>query len=79
MGKSLQTTPVEGGKGNSQLISQLSKCGSNCLSRQKRLDEKDVYEKQERKYDIVSMLPKTHSETIKKYPKLRLENSDENY
>ena len=59
-------------------VSHLSKYGRDCLSK-KKVDEKDIYEKQERKYNIISILPKTHNETIKKYPKFRLENSDENY
>lgn len=45
----------------------------------RNLSEREVYEKQQKKYNIISMDPISHKETIKKYPIYRLENSDYNY
>lgn len=60
--------------------SHLSNYGSNSLtSLPKLLNERDIYEKQEKKYNIISIQPKEYQETIKKYPKFHLENLDENY
>lgn len=43
------------------------------------MSERDIYEKQQKKYNIITIQPKEYNETIKKYPIYRLENSDENY
>lgn len=43
------------------------------------LNERDIYEKQEKKYNIITIQPKEYNETIKKYPKYRLEHIDQNY
>jgi hypothetical protein len=45
----------------------------------KFVNERDIYEKQEKKYNIITIQPKEYNETIKKYPKYRLENIDNNY
>ena len=53
--------------------SHLSHYGTNSLSRVgKHLNERDIYEKQEKKYNIISIMPKEYKETIKKYPKYHL-------
>ena len=70
-------------KCNSTLIvanSQLSNYGTNSLVRlPKYTSEREIYEKQEKKYNIISIQPKKYRETIKKYPKFHLENLDGNY
>lgn len=38
----------------------------------KLFNERDIYEKQEKKYNIISIQPKQYHETIKKYPKYHL-------
>lgn len=58
----------------------MSNYGTNSLGHLPRvLNERDIYEKQEKKYNIITIQPKEHQETIKKYPKYRLENQDNNY
>jgi hypothetical protein len=44
-----------------------------------RLEDKDIYNKQRNKFDIISMKPVEHDETIKKYPKFTLEDKDAYY
>lgn len=43
------------------------------------VNERDIYDKQEKKYNIITIQPKEHEETIKKYPIYRLEDQDQNY
>ena len=58
----------------------MSNYGSNSLGQLPRmLNERDIYEKQEKKYNIITIQPKDYQETIKKYPKYHLENQDQNY
>lgn len=60
--------------------SHLSNYGTSSLgSLPKFINERDIYEKQQKKYNIITILPKEYNETIKKYPKYRLENMDLNY
>ena len=44
-----------------------------------RLEDRDIYNKQKSKFDIISMKPAENRETIKKYPKLTLEDKDAYY
>ena len=58
----------------------MSNYGSSSLGKLPRVvNERDIYEKQEKKYNIITIQPKDHQETIKKYPIYRLENQDQNY
>lgn len=58
----------------------MSNYGSNSLGHLPRLlNERDIYEKQEKKYNIITIQPKDYQETIKKYPKYHLEDHDLNY
>lgn len=60
--------------------SQLSNVGSNSLKSLNRyISDKEVYEKQQKGYNIISVQPKEYEDTIKVYPKYRLENEDRNY
>lgn len=55
--------------------SQLSKIGSSLV----QLEDRDIYNRQRSKFDIISMQPVGNEETIKKYPKFTLEDKDVNY
>ena len=44
-----------------------------------KLEDRDIYQKQRSKFDIISMQPVWHQETIKKYPKYTLEDKDAYY
>ena len=58
----------------------MSNYGTSSLGQLPRvLNERDIYEKQEKKYNIITIQPKDYNETIKKYPKYHLENQDQNY
>jgi hypothetical protein len=49
--------------------------GTNSLKSLNRyISEKEVYEKQQKGYNIISVQPKEYEDTIKVYPKYRLEN-----
>ena len=53
---------------------------SNSLKSLNRfISDKEVYDKQSRNYNIISAQPKEFDDTIKVFPKYRLENSDSNY
>lgn len=56
-------------------MSQLSNIGSSLL----KLEDRDIYNTQRSKYDIITMGPTHQDETIKKYPKFTLEDKDMNY
>jgi hypothetical protein len=65
---------------NNLARSQLSSYGTSSLGTlPKFVNERDIYEKQEKKYNIISIQPKRYQETIKKYPKFHLEDLDQNY
>jgi hypothetical protein len=54
--------------------------GSNSLKSLNRfISDKEVYEKQQKNYNIISVQPKEYQDTIKFFPKYRLENEDQNY
>jgi hypothetical protein len=55
--------------------SSLSNIGSRVL----RMEDKDVYNQQRARFDIVSLQPVGHAETIKQYPKFTLEDKDAYY
>ncbi len=38
-----------------------------------------MYEKQQKNYNIINVQPKQYEDTIKLFPKYRLENEDRNY
>lgn len=60
--------------------SQLSNVGTNSLKSLNRyISDKEIYEKQQKGYNIISVQPKEYEDTIKVYPKYRLENEDRNY
>lgn len=60
--------------------SQLSNVGTNSLKSLNRyISDKEVYDKQQKGYNIISVQPKEYEDTIKVYPKYRLENEDRNY
>lgn len=44
-----------------------------------KLEDKDIYRRQNQRYNIISMEPINHQETIKKYPKFTLEDKDAYY
>ena len=52
--------------------SRLSNFGTTSLKKFPEISERDVYEKQKSKYDIITVQPTVSLETIKKYPKYRL-------
>ena len=60
---------------NSRAGSQLSNFGSSVL----QMGDRDIYNLQKPKFDIVSQAPVWHQETIKKYPKYSLEDKDVYY
>lgn len=54
--------------------------GTNSLKSLNRyISDKEIYEKQQKGYNIISVQPKEYEDTIKVYPKYRLENEDRNY
>lgn len=58
----------------------LSSVGSNSLKSLNRfISDKEVYEKQQKNYNIISVQPKEYQDTIKLFPKYRLQNEDQNY
>lgn len=60
--------------------STLSNYGTHSLKSLNRfISDKEVYEKQQKNYNIISAQPKEYEDTIKIYPKYRLENSEGNY
>jgi hypothetical protein len=60
--------------------SQLSNIASNSLRVPSYLvSDKQVYDKQQKDYNIISSKPKFYEDSIKMYPKYRLENEDRNY
>ncbi len=60
--------------------SNLSNVGSNSLKSLNRfISDKEVFEKQQKNYNIISIQPKEYQDTIKMFPKYRLENEDQNY
>lgn len=60
--------------------SQLSNVGSSSLKSLNRyISDKEVFEKQQKNYNIISVQPKEYQDTIKMFPKYRLENQDQNY
>lgn len=60
--------------------SRLSNLGNSSLQQLPRtINERDIFERQQTKYNIISIQPNQYNETIKKYPKYRLENLDCNY
>jgi hypothetical protein len=60
--------------------SQLSNAGSSSLKILNRyISDIDIYEKQQKNYNIISVQPKEYHDTIKMFPKYRLENADQNY
>lgn len=40
-------------------------------------NDEEVYRKQEKKFNIITLRPKEHDLILKQYPKLTLENKDE--
>ena len=58
---------------------RLSNAGSKSLTKLPLINERDIYEKQQSKYNIITIQPRQYDETIKKYPKYRLEDMDVNY
>jgi len=51
----------------------LSNVGSNSLKSLNRfISDKEVYEKQQKNYNIISVQPKEYQDTIKFFPKYRL-------
>ena len=60
--------------------SQLSSVGSNSLKTLNRyISDREVYEKQQKNYNIISVQPKEYQDTIKMFPKYHLEDQDQNY
>ena len=60
--------------------SQLMNVGTNSLkSLNQFISDKEVYEKQQKTYNIINVQPKEYHDTIKLFPKYRLENEDKNY
>ena len=53
----------------------MSNYGTKSLS----VTEKDVYNKQNANFNIISLKPKEYQETIKQYPKYTLEDKDPYY
>ena len=44
-----------------------------------KIEDKDIYQRQSKQFNIISMEPLSHQETIKKYPKFTLEDKDAYY
>ena len=60
--------------------SQLSSVGSNSLKTLNRyISDREVFEKQQKNYNIISVQPKEYQDTIKMFPKYHLEDQDQNY
>ena len=58
----------------------MSNVGSSSLKSLNRyISDKEVFEKQQKNYNIISVQPKEYQDTIKMFPKYRLENQDQNY
>ena len=63
-----------------EATSQLSNVGNSSLKGINRyISDKDVFEKQSKNYNIISVQPRETMDTIKVFPKYRLENEDRNY
>jgi hypothetical protein len=60
--------------------SQLSNIGTNSLKSLNRyISDREVYEKQQKNYNIISVQPKEYQDTIKMFPKYHLEDQDHHY
>ena len=55
--------------------SNLSSYGNNSLA----FNQRDIYSKQNSKFNIISLKPREVEDGIKKYPKLTLEDKDAYY
>ncbi len=65
---------------NDTASSRLSSVGSASLKSLNRyISDKEVYEKQQKNYNIINVQPKQYEDTIKLFPKYRLENEDRSY
>jgi len=54
--------------------------GINSLKSLNRfISDKEVYEKQQKNYNIISVQPREYQDTIRMFPNYRLENEDHNY
>ena len=53
--------------------SNLSSYGSSSLNNLQKISDKDVFNNQQKKFDIISMNPRIHDQGIKMFPKLRNE------
>lgn len=53
-------------------ISNLSNYGTNSLS----FNQNDIYNKQNTRYNIISVKPKDYDDSIRQFPKFTLENKD---
>ena len=58
--------------------SRFSRLGSQSLVIP-QIDDKRVYERQAKNYNIINIQPKEYHDTIKQFPKYRLENQDGNF
>ena len=60
--------------------SQLSNYGSNVLNNESfkasLYNDQEIYKKQEKKFNIITLKPNPYEQTIKQYPKLTLEDKD---
>ena len=54
-----------------EVKSNLSGYGSNSLGNLFKISDKEIYENQQKKYNIVTMNPKPYNQSIKMFPKLR--------
>ena len=58
----------------------MSNVGSNSLKTLNRyISDREIYEKQQKNYNIISVQPKEYQDTIKVFPKYHLEDQDHNY
>jgi hypothetical protein len=53
-------------------ISNLSNYGTNSLS----FNQKDIFNKQNSRYNIINVKPKDYDDSIRQFPKFTLENKD---
>ena len=61
-------------------LSNLSNVGSNSLkSLNHHISDKEVYEKQQSRFNIINAQPKLYEDTIRFFPKYRYENLDRNF
>ena len=60
--------------------SQLSNYGSNVLNNESfkasLYNDQEIYKKQEKKFNLITLKPNPYEQTIKQYPKLTLEDKD---